>query len=110
MALTVTIAVCVVLTEATFAENDALDAPEGIVTLAGTVTELLLLATATLMPVEGATELRDTVHDVVPAPVNEMLLHDNVSIVGVAPGAFEVVSEIEIDFTMAPWVALTIAV
>lgn len=91
-----------VLTEATFAENDALDAPEGIVTLAGTVTELLLLATATLRPVEEVTELRDTVHDVVPAPVNERLLHDNVSTVGVAPGVFEVSSEIETDFTMVP--------
>lgn len=89
-----------VLTEATFAENDALDAPEGIVTLAGTVTELLLLATATLRPVEEATELRDTVHDIVPGPVNDMLLHDNVSIVGGAPGVFEVSSEIEIDFIM----------
>lgn len=49
--------------------NDAVEAPDAIVMLAGTATALLLLATDTPMPVEGATELSDTVHVVVPAPV-----------------------------------------
>lgn len=70
------------VTEATFAVNDAVDAPEPTVTVAGTVTAVLLLVNATLRPVEGAAELSDAVHVVVPAPVNELVPHDNALIEG----------------------------
>lgn len=67
--LAVTVAVCAVLTDATLAVNDAVDAPEPTATLAGTVTALSLLANVMLTPPDGAAELSDTVHVVVPAPV-----------------------------------------
>ena len=53
-AVAVRVAVWVVLTAFTFAVNDALIAPEGTVTKAGTVTEELLLASETVNPVSGA--------------------------------------------------------
>jgi hypothetical protein len=62
--------------------NDVLDVPDAIVTPAGTVTALLLLAAVTLMAVEGAAEVNDTVHVVVPAPVNALLLQENALIEG----------------------------
>ena len=64
---------CAVLTEATLAVKVTLVDPEGTVTEPGTVTALLLLARPTLMPPVGAAELSVTVHDVVPAPVNEVV-------------------------------------
>ena len=102
MALAVNVAVCVVLTEVTFAVNEAEDAPEGTVTLAGTVTALLLLATATLSPVEGAAAFRDTVQDVLLEPENEPLEHESALMVGVTLGLNGAISEIETDFTMPP--------
>ena len=48
LALAVRVTVCVPLTEFTFAVNDDEVAPEGTVTLLGTVTALLPLATATV--------------------------------------------------------------
>jgi hypothetical protein len=53
-AVAVRVAVWLVLTAFTFAVNDALIAPEGTVTEAGTVTEELLLASETVNPVSGA--------------------------------------------------------
>lgn len=102
MALAVKVAVCVVLIEATFAVNEAEDVPEGTVTLAGTVTAALLLATATLSPAEGAAEFRDTVHEALPEPVKEPLEHESALIVGVTLGLKGAFSEIETDFTMLP--------
>lgn len=81
-ALTETAALCEEVTEAIFAVNDVLDAPDAIVTPAGTVTAPLLLAVVTLMAVEGAAEVNDTVHVVVPAPVNALLLQENALIDG----------------------------
>lgn len=46
----VTVAVCVVLTALALALKAALDAPAATVTLAGTVSALVLLASATLCP------------------------------------------------------------
>ena len=82
LSLTETVAVWEEVTEATFAVNDAVEAPDATVTLAGTVTALLLLPTVTPMPVDGAAELSDTVHVVVPAPVYEALPHENAVIEG----------------------------
>lgn len=81
-ALAVRLAVCVVLTEATVAVNDAVLAPEVTVTLPGTVTELELLASATPR-VDVAAELSVTVQDVDAAPVKELPAHDSALTEGV---------------------------
>lgn len=97
------------VTEDTFAVNDAAKAPDAKVTAAGTVTALLLLATDTLTPVEGAAELSDTVHVVVPAPVNELLPHDKALIEG-ASGDADPLRLIEVVFEVVPWVAVSVTV
>ena len=76
------VAVCAVVTEETVAVNEAEDAPDATVMLAGTVTALLLLATVTTAPPLGAAELRVTVHGVDAAPVNELLPQENAFNVG----------------------------
>lgn len=81
-ALAVKVAVCDVLTEDTFAVNEAVDAREATVTLAGTFTAVLLLTNETLAPLEEAGELSDTVHVLVPELVNEVLPHENALSVG----------------------------
>ena len=108
-ALAAIVAVCAVVTLATFAANDVVDAPEAIVTPAGTVTALLLLATVTLTPAEGAAELSETVHVVVPAPVNEVLPHEKALIEG-ADGDADLVRLIEVVFEAVPWVAVSVTV
>jgi len=101
------VAVCEVLTEATFALNDAADKPEATVTLAGTVTELPLLATLTLRPPDGAAEVKDRVHPVVAAPVNELPAHDSALIEGDNTAA-EPLRLIEVVFETAPWLAVSV--
>ena len=76
-ALADTVADCDVVTDDTLAVNEALDAPEATIMLPGTVTEVELLDRATLWPPDGAAELSETLHVVVPVPVNELLLHDS---------------------------------
>lgn len=76
-ALAVTVAFCDALTAATPAVKEEVEAPEGTITLVGTVTEPLLLDTETLRPPVGAAELNPSVHVVVPAPVNELLPHES---------------------------------
>jgi hypothetical protein len=108
-ALAVNVAVCEVVTEATFAVNDAADAPEATDTLAGTVTAPLLLARVTLTPVDGADALNDTVHDVVPALVNVLLPQDNALTVGVTVAAFSCsVKLFEEEFELAVTVAVCV--
>ena len=65
---------CAVVTEATFAVNVAAVAPAATETVAGTVIELLLLATATFKPPAGAEPDKLTVHESARDPVTEMLL------------------------------------
>jgi hypothetical protein len=72
-AFAVSVAVCVVLTADTVAENAALVAPPATVTVAGTVTAGLLLARPTANPPLGAAPFRATVQLSVPAPVIEAL-------------------------------------
>jgi hypothetical protein len=72
----VSVAVCAVLTEAAVAVNAALAAPAGIETDAGTVTALVLLASATLTPPAGAAVFRTIVHEPEPAPVNDVVPHE----------------------------------
>ena len=74
---------CALVTEAAFATNVAVDAPAGIETLAGTVTELLLLARETLRPPVGAEPDRVTVQASASDPVIEVLLQDTALTVGV---------------------------
>jgi hypothetical protein len=76
LALAVTVADCAVLTEATVAVKDAVEAPDATVTLAGIVTDVELLARATVCPPDGAAELNETVQAVVPEPVNEAVPQD----------------------------------
>jgi hypothetical protein len=66
-----------VVTDATVAVNEAVDAPDATDTLAGTVTAPLLLETAMFTPLDGAAALKDAVHAVVPAPVNVLVAHRN---------------------------------
>jgi hypothetical protein len=103
------VAVCDVLTDAALAVNDAVDAPETTVTLAGAVTALSLLDTVTLSPPDGAVELRDTVHAVEPAPVNELLPHENALIEGasVEPDPLRL---IVVTFEADPAVAVKVTV
>jgi hypothetical protein len=63
------LAVCVVLTAATVAENVAFDAPADTTTDPGTDSAPLLLLSAEVKPPPWAAELRVRVHVVVPAPV-----------------------------------------
>jgi hypothetical protein len=75
-------AACAVVTARTSAVNVALVAVAGTVTELGTATELLLLASTTLMPPEGAEPVRLTVHESDNPPVIEVLPHESVLIVG----------------------------
>ena len=66
-----------VLTEETVAENPAVVAPAVTVTVAGTVTALLLLARLTGNPPPAAAAFSPTVQLSVPAPVIELLVQLN---------------------------------
>ena len=109
LALAEIAAVCEVLTEFTFAVNDAEDAPDATVTLAGTVTALLLLPNATLKPPDGAAELSDNVHAVVPAPVKALLLQESALIDG-ANGEEDPLKLIDVVFEVVPCVAVSVTV
>jgi len=76
-ALAVRVAVCAVLTDETVAVNVALLAPAATVSVAGTVTALLLLARLTVNPPVAAAAFRVTVQLSVPAPVNDPLAQLN---------------------------------
>jgi len=69
----VKVADCAVLTAATFAVNVAVVAAAGTVTDAGTVTELLELASATVRPPVGAEPERLTLQESLSDPVIEAL-------------------------------------
>ena len=107
--LAVTLAVCEVVTVATFAVNDAVDIPEATATVAGTVTALLLLAMLMLTPLDGAAELSVTAHAVVPAPVNELFPQERALTEGANCDA-DPLSIIEIFFELDPSVAVSVTV
>jgi hypothetical protein len=73
-ALAVRVAVCAVLTEETVAVKVAVVEPAATVTVAGTVTDELLLARLTAKPPVGAAAFSVTVQLSVPAPVIEPLV------------------------------------
>ncbi len=75
------ITVCVVLTGATFAVNDAEVEPEATVTMAGTETALLVVARMTFKALAGAA-LIETVHVVLPASAKEVVAHENALMAG----------------------------
>jgi hypothetical protein len=104
-----TVAVCDALTEVTLAVKVAADAPEATVTLAGTVTAALLLATFTLRPPDGAAELSERVHAVDPAPVNELVAHENALIEGKGADAAPL-RLIDVVFATDPCVAVNATV
>ena len=93
------------LTAATFALNDTADAPDATLMLAGTVTELLLLAKLALNPPEGAAEVNDRVQDVVAAPVKELPAHDSPLMPSVAE-AEELFRVIEVVVELFPSAAV----
>jgi hypothetical protein len=64
---------CAVPTAVTAAENDALVAPAGTSTLAGTTTYVLLLETLTLIPALGAAAVSETAHTSVVKPLTDAL-------------------------------------
>lgn len=74
-AVAVSAAVCTVLTEFTVAENEALVALAGTVTVAGKITAPLLLVSPMLIPPLGAALFSVTVHASEPAPVIDALPH-----------------------------------
>ena len=76
-ALAVRVTDCAVVTDDTVAVNPALVALAGTTTVAGTVTEVLLLVRPTLTPPLPAAELSVTVQASLPAPVMDALLQDN---------------------------------
>lgn len=82
-AVAVTVAVCALVTVATFAVKVALVAVAGTVTEEGTITALLLLPRPTLTPPEGAAPDRLTVHKSASDPVIEVLLHETPLTVGI---------------------------
>jgi hypothetical protein len=105
----VRVTACELLTDATFAVNAALVAVAGTVTELGTIAARLLLNRLTLTPPDGAAEPSDTMHVVVPAPVNELVPHDNALNVGAKIDAdplrlMDVVSETD------PCVAVSVTV
>ena len=97
------------LTEAAFAVNVALVAVAGTVIELGTVTTLLLLERLTLWPPVGAAELSEMVHVVVPAPVNELVPHENALIEGNSVDA-DPLRLIDVDFETDPCAAVNVTV
>lgn len=76
LAVAVSVAVWVVLAVETVAVNPALVEPEDTLTEPGTVTELLLLASVTVIPPDAAAADRVTVQASVPDPVIELLVQE----------------------------------
>jgi hypothetical protein len=72
--LAVSVTACAVPTEVTVAVKPALAAPAAMLTVAGTVTALLLLARFTANPPAAAAAFNVTVQLSVPAPVTEPLV------------------------------------
>lgn len=92
-----------VVTAATLAAKVADTAVAGTETEAGTVTEPLLLARATLKPPEGADPESVTVQESESAPVMEVLPQDNAATVGVT------VEPVPVRVTVAAGALLEIA-
>jgi hypothetical protein len=107
--IAVNVAVWDVVTADTVAVKLTLLEPDGTVTEEGTETALLLLASATPVPVEDAAELNVTVHDVDPAPVNELVAQEIPVKDGVGGGAVSL-RLIDVDFEFGPCVAVNFAV
>ena len=108
-ALATIVAFCAVLTEATFAVKDVVEAPEPTVKLAGTVTALSLLVTDMTKPLDGAAELSDTVHAVVPAPVKALLPHES-ALIEAANGDAGPPRLMDVVFEIVPCVAVSVTV
>lgn len=83
----ISVAVCVELTAETVAENPALAAFAGTITLAGTATAVLLLARLTLSPPVGAAAAKVTVQASDPEPAMEPAAHETALTAGVATPA-----------------------
>jgi predicted acylesterase/phospholipase RssA len=98
-----------VLTDFTLAVNDAVDAPAETVTLAGTETEVVLLASAILWPPVRAAALREMVHAVLPAPVKVLVPQLKALIDGAIVDA-DPLSLIDAVFEVDPCVAVRVTV
>jgi hypothetical protein len=105
------VAVCVALTADTLAVNEAELAPEAIVRLPGTFTELLLLTRFTSAPPSVAAELSETVQFVVAEPVNELPSQESAETVDVPPeDGVALFSVIEVCFVTDSRVAESVTV
>lgn len=71
------VTLCVVPTAVTAAAKDALEAPDGTTTVAGTTTLVLLLARLTVKPVLGAAALSATVHASLVNPLTDAAEQEN---------------------------------
>ena len=110
-ALADSVAVCALVTDETVAVNEAEDAPDATVTLAGTVTALLLLVRVTPVPPEGAAELKVAVHVVDPAPVNELVPQESALREDAGGGEdAEPLRLIDVDCEAVPCVAVNVTV
>jgi hypothetical protein len=78
------VAVCALLTAATFAVNDAVVEPAGTVMAPGAVTAVLLLARAMVTPPLGAEPDKLTLHESARDPVIDVVAQDSALIVGAA--------------------------
>ena len=94
--------VCVLLTAATLAVNDAVVEPEGINTLAGTETALLVLARPTFRELEGGAGLTDRVHAARPAAAKELGVQENEVRAGNWTAETGGASDTETDLLMLP--------
>ena len=103
-------AVCDVATAPTFALNNAVVAPAETEMLGGTATALLLLPTLTFRPADGAGALSVTVHEVVPAPVNVLALHESELMAGATVELVAGNSAIEAVCEVFPCAAVMMAV
>jgi len=95
------VAVCAFETAATVAVNEAVTEPAATVATAGTMTELLVLASAIATAFDDL-PVRDAVHAVLAAPVKEVLAQESDFSSGAPTALMGGEREIENDFAILP--------
>lgn len=100
-ALAVNVSACAVRTAETVAENPALAAPAGTVTVAGTVTAELLLARFTVNPPPAAAVFSVTVQPSVPDPVMDALPQDSADRTGTPVPLTSITAEAPLEPSLA---------
>lgn len=108
--LAVKVTVVVVLTANAVAAKVALVAPEGTVTVPGTIMEALLLARLTARPVLGAAADNVTVQVSVPAPIIDELAHFRACSDTVAPLPWSLIVLEDFDVVLEVVIVVTLRV